>query len=279
MDIRKSRVILDPSEVPFDITFVIEDCGSKVRAHKWIMAMGSPVCMKQFYGELRETSDEILIKKTTKSAFVTMVDTFYGKDIMWMSKSAEEIFRIADIAEKYQVDVLKEDVEEALREFPLNKENVVIVASIAESYGELFEAPANTLLQSCAIFLTSVLLVKEDFVNFAVKYSKTSYADVALRLLALMDEVPPPLIQCCGLKTCRRGKPMMSFRDFKVGDTVQINPGGKERNVTPKQLREGDKGVVREIFSNVILLEGGDWSSQGYFITRSGYATFLFCKC
>ena len=87
MDIRKSRVILDPSEVPFDITFVIEDCGSKVRAHKWIMAMGSPVCMKQFYGELRETSDEILIKNTTKNAFLTMVDTFYGKDIDWKGRT------------------------------------------------------------------------------------------------------------------------------------------------------------------------------------------------
>ena len=215
MDIRKSRVILDPSEVPFDITFVIEDCGSKVRAHKWIMAMGSPVCMKQFYGELRETSDEILIKKTTKSAFVTMVDTFYGKDIMWMSKSAEEIFRIADIAEKYQVNVLKEKVKEALREFPLNEENVVTVASCAESFGELFEVLANTLLLSCANFLTTVLLATEDFVNFAVKYSKTSYTDVALRLLALMDEVPPPpLLQCCEFKTCRRGKPMMSITDF-----------------------------------------------------------------
>ena len=51
MDIRKSTVILDPSEIPFDIKFVFEDCGSKVMAHKWIMDMGSPVCIKQFYGE------------------------------------------------------------------------------------------------------------------------------------------------------------------------------------------------------------------------------------
>ena len=84
MDIRKSTVILDPSEIPFDITFLIEDCGSKVRAHKWIMAMGSPVCMKQFYGELKETSEEILIKNTTKDAFVAMVDAFYGRDIIWV---------------------------------------------------------------------------------------------------------------------------------------------------------------------------------------------------
>ena len=78
MDIRKSRAVLDPSDVPFDITFVIEDCGTKVRAHKLIMAMGSPVCKKQFYGELKETTDEIVIKDTTRNAFAAMVDTFYA---------------------------------------------------------------------------------------------------------------------------------------------------------------------------------------------------------
>ena len=31
---------------------------------------------------LRRVKDEILIKKTTKNAFVTMVDIFYGKDIV-----------------------------------------------------------------------------------------------------------------------------------------------------------------------------------------------------
>ena len=50
MDIRKTKVVLDPSDIPYDITFVIEECGSEVKAHKLIMAMGSPMCIKQFYG-------------------------------------------------------------------------------------------------------------------------------------------------------------------------------------------------------------------------------------
>ena len=57
MDIRQSRIVLDPSEAPFDTTFVIETCGFKVGAHKLIMAMGSPVFMKQFYGKLKENKD------------------------------------------------------------------------------------------------------------------------------------------------------------------------------------------------------------------------------
>ena len=76
MDIRKTKVVLYPSKIPFDITFVIEECGSKVKAHKFIMAMGSPMCMKQFYGGwgLPENKSEIVIQSTTKEAFVTKVD-------------------------------------------------------------------------------------------------------------------------------------------------------------------------------------------------------------
>ena len=62
MDLRKTEVTLDPSEIPYDITFAIEECGSEVKAHKLIMAMGSPVCVKQFYGELKEIEGKIIIK-------------------------------------------------------------------------------------------------------------------------------------------------------------------------------------------------------------------------
>ena len=51
MDMSKSGVVLDPIDNPYDINVVIEDCCSKVKAHKLMMAMGSPLCMEQFYGE------------------------------------------------------------------------------------------------------------------------------------------------------------------------------------------------------------------------------------
>ena len=68
--------------------------------------------------------------------------------------------------------------------------------------------------------------------------------------------------------------------NFVVGDAVQINPGGKDRDVTPEQLREGIKGVVKEISPTGDCIKLGDnWCSRGYFITLSGCATFLYCKC
>ena len=97
MDVRNTGIRLDPSEIPYDITFVMEECGSKVQAHKLIMAMCSPVFKKQFYGELKETEDEIVIKEATKDAFITMLDFFYCREVDWEEKTVEELFDIANM--------------------------------------------------------------------------------------------------------------------------------------------------------------------------------------
>ena len=270
MDIRKSSAVLDPSDVPYDITFVIDHCGSEVRAHKLIMAMGSPVCKKQFFGELKETTEEIVIKNTTINAFAVLVDTFYGKEIKWATKTAEELFEIADMAEKYQVEGLMRDVDEAMKEYPIKGEDVVEVAYIAEVYSR-FKIPSQTLLQTCAKFLTSVLLVQKDFAAFSAKYSETAYAEVVLKLFALMEQVIPPLPSCCGLTKCRRGKPMMLLRDFVVGDIVKLNSVGTDLGVC---------GTVEKIYpisprgEEVVNVEGYD-----YDVSYEGCANFFFCKC
>ena len=276
MDIRKARDVLDPSGVPFDITFVFEDCGFKVKAHKLIMAMGSPVFKKQFYGELKEIKDEIVIKDTTRNAFAAMVNTFYGKEVKWKTKTAEEIFEIVNMAEKYQLEVLMKDIEEALKEYPINEGDVVEIANIAEAYSK-FEIPSQILLRTCTKFLSSVLLGKKDFVAFSAKYFETAYAEVVLKLFALMEEeeIPPhPPPSCCGLTTCRRGKPMMLMSDFVVGDIVKINPEG-DPNITA-MLMEGGEGRVEQVYSTsgVISLDG-----LMYYTVNDGCANFLFCKC
>ena len=273
MDIRKARAVLDPSDVPFDITFVIDDCGSKVRAHKLIMAMGSPVCKKQFYGELRETKDEIVIKNTTRNAFAAMVDNFYGKEIKWTTKTAEEIFEIANMAEKYQVAELMKDVEEALKEYPVNEGDVVEIAYIAEAYSRL-ETPSQILLRTCAKFLSSVLSGRKDFVAFSAKYSKTAYTGVVLMLFALMEEENPPLPSCCGLTTCRRGKPVMVVSDLVVGDTVKMNPDGCDPNVG-RYMTEGVEKKVADIYPSIIVF---DCHFHGI-MSKNGHPNFLFCKC
>ena len=184
MDIRKTEITLDPSEIPYDITFVMEECGSKVEAHKFIMAMSSPICLKQFYGDLKEIKSEIVIKSATKDAFCTMVDYFYGKEVDWEKKTVEDCFEIANMAEKYQVNALKEKIEMAVREFlHLSEENVVIVSAIAKKYSQ-FEDLANYILEKCREFLSSVLILPDEYCEYAKKYVGSELAEVAFELQA-----------------------------------------------------------------------------------------------
>jgi len=288
MDVRKTGITLDPSEIPYDITFVIEECGSKVKAHKLIMAMCSPIFKKQFYGELKEIEGEIVIKDATKDAFVTMLDFFYCRELDWEKKTVEEFFEIANMAEKYQVNALKEKIEVAVREFlHLSKENVVMVAAIVKKYSQ-FEDLANYILEKCRVFLSSVLTLPDDYCEYAKKYVGSEFADVALELQAEMKEVGPNLKKCCKLNTCRRGKPMMTVSDFELGEMVQFNPGAKDHVEDAHRIKcvEGTvdavKGIVLSTESgrHIIMLKGGEhWIKERMVSGSEKVPTFLFCKC
>jgi len=282
MDISKSGIKLDPSDIPCDITFVIEECGSRVKAHKFIMAMSSPVCMKQFYGELKEIDGDIVIKDATKDAFNTMIDYFYGKKVDWKKKAVEEFFEIANMAEKYQVNTLKVKIEGAVQKYlHLDEENFVSVAAVAKKYSH-FENLAKTVFMKCQEFLSSIAVYDDYYIEYAEKYACSELADVAFKLLAGMKKVSPK--ECCKLKTCRRGKPMLKESDFVVGERVQFNPEGLDPDVTDVQRRNRVGGAVKDIRLcdedvPYIELEGDFWVENGYYMVEENVATFLFCKC
>ena len=49
-------------------------------------------------------------------------------NLNWEKKTIGEVYYIDDMAEKYQVDALKEEIDETAKIFPLDEENVVIGA-------------------------------------------------------------------------------------------------------------------------------------------------------
>merc|ERR1712025_1516593 len=230
----------------------------------------SPVCMKQFYGELKEMEGDIVIKDTTKDAFATMIDYFYGNKVDWKKKTVEEFFEIANMAEKYQVKALKEQIEVAIRKYLyLNEENFVSVAALTKNYSQ-FEDLAKTIFMKCQEYLSSVLAVRDDYyVEYADKYACSEVADVAFKLLAGMKKVSPK--KCCKMKTCRRGKPMLNISDFVEGERVQFNPESKEPDVTDDQRRNRIGGTVKDIRLSedelpIIELDGDFSLANGYFM-------------
>ena len=159
MDVRKSEIVLDPSVVPTDVTFRFKqgDTQATVGAHKVIIAMGSPVFAKQFYGKLKETKEEIDIEETTQQSFKTMIDYIYGKTMDWKSMTVEQVFAIGNLAERYQVDELMKKVKEVAMLFPVVDSNdAVAIASTAREFSH-FEGLRDVFLTRCSNFLKLTL--------------------------------------------------------------------------------------------------------------------------
>merc|ERR1719318_2222176 len=112
--------------------------------------------------------------------------------------TVEKIFAIANLAEKYQVDVLMKKVEEVAVEYPvLDRDDAVAIASTAREYNQ-FESLRDLFLTRCSSFLESNMLQPEDFVKLAKKFADTDKCETVMKLIAMMK-----------VKNCRRGQPPM----------------------------------------------------------------------
>ena len=269
-----SPEVLDPSTIPTDVKFVIAHCGSVVEAHKFVLAMGSPVFMKQFYGLLKETDEMVSVKETNKESFAVMIDFLYGKEIDLKTKNVEELFDVANVAEKYHINSLMDAVKKVVEDYPLKEDNVVVCASLALQYDQ-FEAPSRALLMNCAKFLKSILKTVKDFEAFAEKYSETGLSDVAFKLQGMMSKVPH------GCKDCRFGKVITNIDDISKGDKVMFNPESKEpdvndnlrgKEITVAFIQHGPRGVID-------ATEAIDGYRNDFYFEYEGSFTFLFCKC
>ena len=69
-----------------------------------------------FYGPMRETRDVIPVEGTTVTveAFKRMLECFYHVDIDCSEMTIKELFGIVNLAEKYNVDKLKEEMKQQM---------------------------------------------------------------------------------------------------------------------------------------------------------------------
>ena len=104
--------------------------------------------------------------------------------------NVDELFNIANMAKKYQIDALKESVKKALEAYPLDENNVVICASHAREYHQ-FEELSQALLLHCTKFLKSVVVKAEDYEVFAAKYWDSNLGETAIKSLGMMAKDAP----------------------------------------------------------------------------------------
>jgi len=108
------------SGIPTDIKFIFkgEEDGfpivEEIRAHKLILALASDVFKNGFYGGFADDST-IEIKDVAKELFGAMIDFIYNKETNVTIYDFEKLCTLYYLADKYNINVLKEETLKAIR--------------------------------------------------------------------------------------------------------------------------------------------------------------------
>ena len=180
--------------LPPDVTFMVvegEAVVGELRAHKYFLASVSTVFRKQFFGKLAEKKDIIDIKETTFDAFKFLLNYIYNgvSDVNEGGRGLEEIFEIINLAEKYGMKTLSDEILKLLDEMDIEEANVVEVARTANVFKH-FEAISKQLLTKCSDFLKLTLINDDELAVFCdsfVEYPEDQ--QIVLDLLNMREEV------------------------------------------------------------------------------------------
>jgi len=205
--------------IPFDVTFEIVEKGEndneendkreEVKAHKMILATFSSVFRAMFFGPMKESKDVIPIKDTTVEAFKKMIDYFYQVDIDCREIELVKLFDIVNLAERYNVPMLKEEMKEQVEKVPITMENLMEVAAIASQFSH-FEDISSALLLNCAKVFQKEVNTSDDQIQFILdQQARGEFAvNYATNILALSKTLPPLGCENCKNEKCLDGQPV-----------------------------------------------------------------------
>ena len=262
---RLSDFLKDDSEIPTDIAFeIVDDIGIElgtVRAHKLILAAHSVFFRKAFFGTgltFKEgTTGTVIVKETTKEAFVTMIDFIYEKNIRLGGKTVEELFGILNISKRYQLDDLTLAIKNHFENFPFtlgqdnyNEYNILKAVANAEEF-EQFPVERGALFTCAAKFLKKKMTSVNDVLSF-FDDKASEHSDVAVKLMAKLKSLP---CEHCEWTPCRHGKELRRGRyvdRVKPGQLVKTGPGWREKyqGLTCVVISEKEQGKKELQFLN-----------------------------
>jgi len=144
------------SGIPTDIKFIFkgEEDGfpivKEIKAHKLILALASDVFKNGFYGGFADDST-IEIEDATKESFRAMIDFIYNRETDVTIYDFENLCTLYYLADKYNINVLKEETLKAIRNKEISPKNVLDVGLLADNqstHGALVEVLYETAAES-----------------------------------------------------------------------------------------------------------------------------------
>eukprot|EP00092_Neocalanus_flemingeri_P017868 GFUD01019333.1.p1 GENE.GFUD01019333.1~~GFUD01019333.1.p1 ORF type:complete len:313 (+),score=76.48 GFUD01019333.1:53-940(+) len=233
--VARLSLLQDPAYgVPSDVTFQIISVTSEgaaeiiqvlgeVTGHKNVLAAFSKVFRDQFFGKLKEEKDVIPVKETTYEAFQKLMFFIYSKDINWGGVTVPEMFDVVNLAEKYIMPELMDEMKKQMENMPLtNNDDLLNVAHTATEFNHLFPDVSSALLLSCAKFLQKTIPPSAQL-QFAIDQSGTGKEATVLQLLPLAKDLPALECSNCGDVDCLDGQGVVGIDKFKVGLKLRVN--------------------------------------------------------
>ena len=126
------------NELLSDVKFVVQDAegGSesmkKIPAHKFLLAIRSPVFYAMFYGELAEKKDSIDISDCDHKSLLELFRFVYSDEV---NLNADNVMQVLYLAKKYMLPSLADKCSEFLRE-NVDASNVFHVLPDVQKYEE-----------------------------------------------------------------------------------------------------------------------------------------------
>ena len=135
--IRERCEFMFNNELLSDVKFVVRDSSQggsvkKIPAHKFLLAISSPVFFAMFYGELAERKDSIDISDCEYDSLLELFRFIYSDEV---KLNPDNVMQVLYLAKKYLLPALADKCTEYLRE-NLDASNVFLVLSGAQKYEE-----------------------------------------------------------------------------------------------------------------------------------------------
>jgi len=217
------------SKIPKDVAFVIrsQEVEQVISAHKVILSIASKVFELQFFGELPETRNEIVIVDSSYEAFSAMIEYIYNINCDWSKEGLPFIAEMFYLGEKYQIEDLKMEMLEVIEKYKVQRSNVLEVAILAESKSHLDEF-SKRLYRVVARFLLKyfkgdIQEVLKLFSEVKVDPTDPTNSYILHKLLVIITELkasePRQCINCKS-QSCLDGK-VLTKNNFVSGAMIR----------------------------------------------------------
>jgi len=228
-------LLQDPSYgVPADVTFqIIEgtpgDEGEEtkkvlgeVKGHKVVLAAFSEVFKNMFFGPMKESKNIISVEQTTLESFEKLFDFIYNKDINWGNLTVSEIYDVVNLADKYLVKELMDELKDQMENLTLTVGNVMDFAHTASQFSQ-FPDVSTALLTACAKFVKKTIKTRDEQLSFVLAQSGSGQEATAVRLMVEVQGLASPICLNCELSDCSDGQVVVGNDKFRVGLQLRVN--------------------------------------------------------